>query len=178
MNNYVAIVFDIEVQAVEGLHAIRDLDRRHELTVHAAGVIRRNDRGRIDVVMQPRNDQGLRTAAGFTLGTVIGALADPVGAAIHIGGATSDVAEALKSREREQAVREAGSSLKDGQFAVIAEVTDNEDRPIGAVMGPLGGTVYRRPVSSVRDDTDMNFHYPDALVPDEYRPRFEQETAS
>jgi uncharacterized membrane protein len=174
-NDYVAIVFDSEPQAAGGLHALWDLDRRHELTVHGATVIRRNDRGRIDVVMQQRNDQGLRTAAGVALGTLLGALADPVGAAIHIGGATSDIAEALKSGERGQAVREVGLSLKDGQFAVIAEVTEDRNRPLGSVMSPLGGTVYRRPTSSVRDDMHRNFQYPDALVPYEYQPHFEKQ---
>ncbi len=177
-NDYVAIVFDSEPQAADGLHALWDLDRRHELTVQGATVIRRNERGRIDVVMQQRNDQGLRTAAGVALGALLGALADPVGAAIHIGGATSDIAEALKSGERGQAVCEVGLSLKDGQFAVIAEVTEDRNRPLGAVMGPLGGTVYRRPTRSVRDDMHMNFHYPDALVPYEYQPHFEKETPS
>jgi uncharacterized membrane protein len=175
-NDYVAIVFDSEPQAAHGLHALWDLDRRHELTAHGATVIRRNDRGRIDVVMQQRNDQGLRTAAGVALGTLLGALADPVGATIHIGGATSDIAEALKSGERGQAIREVGLSLKDGQFAVIAEVTGERSRPLGAVMGSLGGTVYRRPTSIVHDDMHMNFHYPDALVPYEYQPHFERET--
>jgi len=56
--------------------------------------------------------------------------------------------------------------------------TAGRNRPLGAVMGALGGTVYRRPTSSVRDDMHMNFQYPDALVPYEYQPHFEKETPS
>ncbi len=64
-------------------------------------------------------------------------------------GATSDLG---RSDTRQQAEDETRFVLGIGQSAVIADVSEDWTTPIDTRMRSLGGTVYRRHKSDVRDD--------------------------
>src|SRR5208283_4631706 len=80
MDDYIAVVFDSEHEAAEGLHALWNLDVVGNITVHGAAVLHRDELGHVQVDTQ-HTDAGLRTAAGVGIGALLGALAGPVGAA-------------------------------------------------------------------------------------------------
>jgi uncharacterized membrane protein len=48
-DNYVAIVFDTDEKAYEGLHALWNLDSEGDITCHGAAVIHRDKYGYVDV---------------------------------------------------------------------------------------------------------------------------------
>ncbi|MBV8637766.1 MAG: hypothetical protein JO322_06740 [Candidatus Eremiobacteraeota bacterium] len=189
MDNYVAIVFDSDDKAYQGLHALWNLDNRGDITVHGAAVIHRDQFGHVDVATKD-TDPGLRTIVGVGLGALLGALAGPVGSAAGIAGASSIAAgtaagigaaaggtvgltaDAVKSDEHEEAAFESGLAMQPGQAAVIAEVSEDWTTPIDTTEKALGGTVYRRTKGDVRDSSFFGDDYADYLYPYDYEPHF------
>jgi uncharacterized membrane protein len=179
MDNYVAVVFDSDAKAADGLHEMWQLDSDGEVTVHGAAVLRRDTYGQIQVATK-NTDPGLRTAVGIGLGAVIGALAGPVGAAASAsavatamgigaatGGAVGLTADAVKSDEHEQAAYESGFVIRPGQSAVVAEISEDWTTPVDTAMARLGGKVYRRQKGDVNDDAMFGYDY---MYPYDYDP--------
>lgn len=189
MDNYIAIVVDSDEKAFKGLHELWDLDATGDITVHGAAVIHRDEFGHVDVATKD-TDPGVRTIVGAGLGALIGALAGPVGAAAGIagaasiaagtaagigaaaGGAAGLTADAVKAGEHEEAVFEGGFVIKSGQAAVIAEASEDWTTPIDTEAQRLGGKVYRRAKSAVRDSSLFGDDYADYLYPYDYNPHF------
>jgi uncharacterized membrane protein len=189
MDNYVAIVFKSDEKAFEGLHALWKLDERGDITVHGAAVIHRDQYGHIDVATKD-TDPGVRTIVGAGLGALIGALAGPVGSALGIagaasiaagtaagigaaaGGVTGLTADTVKSGEHDEAAYESRLVLKPGQAAVIAEVSEDWVTPIDTEATRLGGVVYRRSKSDVRNASLFGDDHFDYLYPYDYNPHF------
>ena len=185
MDNYVAVVFNSEQAAAEGLHELWRLDDQGDVTMHGAAVIHRDGRGHIEVATK-ETDPGLRTAIGVAVGALLGALAGPIGAAagasvaagtaVGIGAATGGLvgltADAVKSDEHDQAAYEAGFRILPGQYAVIAEISEDWTTPVDTEMERLGGTVYRRAKDTVRSDAFNSEYYPNTFVPYDYEPQF------
>jgi uncharacterized membrane protein len=189
MDNYMAIVFDSDEQAFKGLHSLWNLDSTGDVTVHGAAVVHRDEYGHIDVATKD-TDPGVRTIVGAGLGALLGALAGPVGSAIGIagaasiaagtaagigaaaGGAAGLTADAVKAGEHEEAAFESGFVMNPGQAAVIAEVSEDWTTPVDTTEKQLGGKVYRRPKSDVRNSSLFGDDYADYLYPYDYNPRF------
>jgi uncharacterized membrane protein len=189
MDNYVAVVFNSDAKAFEGLHSLWSLDADGDITVHGAAVIRRNQYGQVEVATKD-TDPGVRTIIGVGIGALLGALAGPVGAAAGIAGASSIAAgtaagigaaaggtvgltaDVVKSGEHEEAADESAFVLKAGQSAVIAEVSEDWTTPIDTAMTRLGGVVYRRAKGDVRDSSFFGDDYSDYLYPYDYTPTF------
>lgn len=190
MDNYVAIVFDSDAKAADGLHALWALDNGGDITVHGAAVIHRNQNGYVEVATK-KTDPGVRTAVGIGIGALLGALAGPIGTAAGIAGASTVAAgaaagvgaaaggavgltgDAVKAAEQEEAYYESGFVLNRGQSAVLAEVSEDWTTTVDTAMERLGGKVYRRPKSDVRSDAffgdDGSSHY---LYPYDYDPYY------
>ncbi|MBV8345663.1 MAG: hypothetical protein JO190_11840 [Candidatus Eremiobacteraeota bacterium] len=187
MDNYVAIVFDNDTKAYDGLHALWNLDAEGDITVHGAAVIHRDSYGYTDVATKD-TDPGVRTAIGIGLGALLGALAGPIGATAGaaaaaaagtgaaIGAASGGVvgltADAAKADEHEQAAFEGGFVLPKGKSAVIAEVSEQWTTPIDTLASRLGGSVYRRSKSDIKSDMWFGSDYPEYLYPYDYEPQF------
>ncbi|MBV8149299.1 MAG: hypothetical protein JO092_09430 [Candidatus Eremiobacteraeota bacterium] len=185
MDNYVAIVFDDDAKAYDALHTLWNLDANGEITVRGAAVIHRDSHGHIDVATKD-TDPGVRTAIGVGIGVLLGALAGPIGAAagatiaagtaVGVGAAAGGLAgltaDAIKSDEHEQAAYETSFVLARNKSAVIAEVAEERTGPINAMGKRLGGTVYRRKKSDIRDDSWLEADYADYLYPYDYQPVF------
>ena len=184
MENYIAIVFDGDEKAYEGLHALWRLSDHGEIDVKGAAVVHRARDGYMDVATKD-TDEGLRTAIGIGVGALLGVIAGPIGAATAaaattaagvgaaagsvVGGFTGLVADAAKSDEREQALEESRFVLPRGNSAVIAEVSEDSVMPIDAMARRLGGTVHRRSKKAVWHD-QWDFDYGTYLYPQDYTP--------
>ena len=183
MRNYIAVVFNDTGKAYEGLHALWQLDDAGAVTVNGAAVVHRDDWGAFQVDTK-ETQPALATAVGVGLGTLLGLLAGPAGAAVGAaggaaigaatGGAVGMTTDLIRADNREQAAMETQFVLGSGQSAVIADVSEDSTLAINARMQNLGGTVYRRDWSTVRDDTwfDDSYLYPYDyyLYPYEYIP--------
>lgn len=186
MDNYVAIVFDNDTKAYDGLHALWNLDSQGDITVHGAAVIHRDKYGYVDVATKD-TDPGVRTAIGVGIGALLGALAGPIGAAAGAaaaaagtgaaigaaaGGVAGLTADAAKAGEHEQAAFEGGFVLPRGKSAVIAEVSEQWTTPIDTMAARLGGSVFRRSKGDVRNDAWFDSDYPEYLYPYDYEPQY------
>jgi uncharacterized membrane protein len=185
MNNYIAVVFNSDKAAFDGLHALWNMDSRGDITVHGASVLHRDQFGYVEVATKQTNP-GLRTAIGVGVGALLGALAGPIGAAAGAsiaagtaagigaaaGGVAGLTADAVKSGEHEEAAFESAFTIANGQSAVVAEVSEDWTESIDTEMKRLGGTVYRRAKSTVLDNSFGPDYYPNSLYPYDYDPVF------
>ena len=192
MNNYIAIVFSSEHKAQEGLHALWHLDDEAKITVHGAAIVKRDDAGRINVAHK-YTDFGKDTAIGIGVGALLGLLAGPVGVAIGIAGAAAltagaigtatglgalagaavgVTADAVNEDEREYAAYDALFSLKNGEFAVLAEVSEDWSEYIDDEMDVRGGQVYRVNKSAMTDSAFGPDYYGYHLYPYYYEPPY------
>ena len=181
MRNYIAAVFDDSRKAYEALRQLWDLDGRGDITVHGTGVVHRDEFGFIQVDTKETHPV-LGTAIGVGVGALLGALAGPAGAAVGAaggagigaatGGAVGMIADLDRADTRQEAADETGFVLGVGQSAVIADVSEDWTAPIDTCIHKLGGKVYRRPRSHIRDDAWYSPAYPYGyyLYPYEYVP--------
>ena len=189
MKNYIAVVFSSDDKAHKGLRALWDLDAQEDLTVHGAAVIRRDDMGHIHVADRT-TDLGMRTAIGVGVGALLGLIAGPIGIAAGIagaatigvgtaigvgalaGGAVGATADAVTEDRREIAAAESCFSLKHGQSAVVAEVSEDWAARLDDAMKPLGGTIYRRASNAETDAAFGPRYYNEYMYPYYYEPMY------
>jgi uncharacterized membrane protein len=176
MNNYIAVVFADMTRAYEGLHALWDLDGEGEITVHGTTVVHRDALGQFRIDTKETHP-ALATAIGVGVGALLGLLAGPAGLAMGAaggavigataGGLAGIVADLDRSDTRNEADDEASFVLHTGQSAVIADVSEDQLASIDITMKSLGGRVYRRSKSAIRNQAwfDNNYLYPYEYVP-------------
>lgn len=189
MKNYIAVVFSSDDKAHKGLRALWNLDMEGELTVHGAAVIRRDDTGHIRVADR-NTDLGMRTAMGVGIGALLGLIAGPVGVAAGIagaatlgvgtavgvgalaGGAVGVTADAVAEDRRENAAAESFFTLKHGQAAVVAEVSEDLASVLDDAMSAQGGTIYRRANNAYNNAAFGPQYYGDYMYPYFYEPMY------
>ncbi len=169
MRNYLAVVFSDTARAYEGLHALWLLDGDEQVTVHGTAVVYRDMFGQFQVASKETHP-ALSTAIGVGVGALLGLFAGPIGVAIGaVAGAGIGAATDLgRAETRSQALSEASFVLGAGQWAVIADVDESGTSIVDARMRELGGKVFRRQWSAVRNDElwfNDSFLYPYEYVP-------------
>lgn len=182
-DNYVAVVFEDEQAAFIGLHTLWNLASRGDITVYGAAVIRRDELGHVQVATKA-SDAGHRTAVGVGILALLGALTGPlgavaaatiaVGATARIGttaGGLTALTEGAASGD-EPGAHEIGFTLERGQFAVVAELSEEQAAPTDAAMAQLGGMVFRRPKGTGPNDATAFDDYGASLLPYDYDPHF------
>lgn len=189
MNTYIAVVFSSDDKAHQALRKLWNLDGAGELTVHGAAVVRRDDMGHIRVADRA-SDLGMRTAIGVGVGALLGLIAGPVGVAAGVagaaamsvaaatgvgalaGGAIGATADAVKETRRENAADEAFFTLRHGQSAVVAEISEDWTRVLDDAMRPMGGTIYRRMNNAATNAAFGENYYNGYLYPYYYEPMY------
>lgn len=189
MNTYIAVVFSSDEKAHIALRKLWHLDEEGELTVHGAAVVRRDDTGHIRVADRS-SDLGMRTAIGVGVGALLGLMAGPIGVAAGVagaaamsvgaatgvgalaGGALGATADAVKETRRENAATESFFTLKHGQSAMVAEISEDWTSVLDDAMRLLGGTVYRRMNNAATNAAFGQNYYGDYLYPYYYEPMY------
>jgi uncharacterized membrane protein len=185
MNTYIAVVFSSDDKAHQALRKLWHMDDAGELTVHGAAVVRRDDMGHIRVADR-NSDLGMRTAIGVGVGALLGLLAGPVGVAVGIAGAAAlsvgaatgagaavgATADAVTENRRENAAYESFFTLKHGQSALVAEVSEDWLSVLDDAMKPLGGTIYRRRNNAATNAAFGANYYNGYLYPYYYEPMY------
>jgi len=154
MNRMVVVQFENEEKAYRGEEALRALDAEGNVTVYASAVVARNPDGTAAVKQE---DPGiLGTLVGTPLGGLIGLVAGPTGAAIGAaaGLAVGMIGDLDNARIGSDFVDEVRTSLSPGHAALIAEVEEDWTAPLDTRMEALGGKVFRRSLSEVRDSSN------------------------
>jgi uncharacterized membrane protein len=151
MDRMLVVVFDSENQAYEGKKALYQLDDEGSIVVYAYAVVSRNADGTMTV--KQSDDSGpLGTLIGTLVGSLIGLLGGPVGFAVGataglVAGGAVDVNNARIGEDFVDDVRQA---LQPGKFAVVAEIQEDWTTPVDNRMEAIGGKVYRRGLSEVK----------------------------
>ena len=151
MDRMLVVVFDSENKAYEGKKALSQLENEGSIVVYAYAVIGKNPDG--TTTLKQGDDPGpLGTLVGTSLGSLIGLLGGPVGLAI---GATAglfsgSLADLNNARVGEDFIDDVRQELQSNKFAVVAEIQEDWTTPVDSRMEAIGGKVYRRAVSEVK----------------------------
>jgi len=151
VDKVVAVVFNEEKQAYEGLRAFRDLHADGSITLYADAVVAKDPNGTLSVRASDEVPEG--TLFGLLTGSLIGVLGGPVGIAVGAStgtlmGATFDLARAGISNDF---LQEMSEYLLPGKTAVITEIDEDWQAPIDTRMEALGGHVFRRNRIAIED---------------------------
>ncbi len=150
MDRMLVVVFDNENKAYEGKKALLQLDGEGSISLYGYAVVAKNADGTTTV---KQDDYGpLGTLAGTAVGSLIGLLGGPVGVAI---GATAGLtvgaaADLNNARIGVDFIDDLAKVLLPNRFAVIAEIEEDWTTPVDDRMEAIGGTVFRRALSDVK----------------------------
>ena len=154
MNRMLVVVFDNEGKAYQARNTLRQLDAEGSISVYATVVVARGADGTAAV---KEDDSGpLGTLSGTALGSLIGLIGGPAGAAIgaFTGMTVGLIADLENARIGEDFIDDVRKALSPGKVALVAEVEEDWTTPVDTRMEALGGTVFRRSLSDVRDTAD------------------------
>jgi uncharacterized membrane protein len=151
MEKVVAVVFDDERQAYEGLRAFRELHRDGSITLYSVAFVAKDGSGKIAMRETGEGPEG--TFFGLLTGSLIGVLGGPIGVAVGAStgtliGAAFDLTRAGIAGDF---LEEVGEYLLPGKAAVIAELDEEWQAPIDNRMETLGGHVFRRNRIEIED---------------------------
>jgi uncharacterized membrane protein len=151
MDRMLVVVFDSENKAYEGKKALSQLENEGSIAVYAYAVIGKNPDG--TTTLKQGDDPGpLGTLVGTALGSLIGLIAGPVGFAIGAGAGlvAGGMVDLNNARVGEDFIDDVRQELQPNRFAVVAEIQEDWTTPVDNRMEAIGGKVYRRALSEVK----------------------------
>jgi uncharacterized membrane protein len=152
MDRMLVVVFDNDAKAYDALKKLQDLDDERSLTLYAYAVVRRNADGTLTT--ERSDDVGpVGTLLGTSVGSLIGMLGGPAGAVL--GGTAGMTAGSFfdlhNARIGSDYLEDITKALTPNKTAVVAQIDEDWITPVDSRMEELGGDVYRRGLSDVRD---------------------------
>jgi len=155
MDRMLVVVFDTEKKAYEGKKALHQLEDEGSIAVYAYAVVGRNADG-TTTVKQSDDPGPLGTLVGTSVGALIGLLGGPIGVAIgaSAGLAVGGTVDVDNARIGEDFIDDVRQQLLPSRFAVVADIQEDWTTPVDTRMEAIGGTVYRRALSEVKDTAD------------------------
>jgi len=148
MDKLIVVVFDNEPKALNGLHALRELDNSGEISVYDAQLIVRDPATGIVHNVDNVDLKGFPDLIGGTvIGTLVGLLGGPIGALVGATGGMliGAVADAREVGVTDEFVNDIRGALTPGKAAVCALIDEGEWlMPLDAEMERFGGILFRR----------------------------------
>ena len=155
MDRMLVVVFDNEAKAYEGKRALLQLDDEGSISVYAYAVLAKHADGTASV--RQGDDSGpIGSLVGTSLGSLIGLLGGPASLAIGAaaGLAAGGAADLNNARIGEDFIDDVTKLLLPNRVAVVAEIEEDWTTPVDTRMEAIGGAVFRRALSDVRDTGD------------------------
>ena len=153
MTNLIVISFKNESQAIEGSHKLVDLESFGDITVYEKVIVKKDSNGQASV-LQAETSEGLRTLSGMAIGTLVGALAGPVG--LMAGMVTGTLSGALLESDyfnfSEDFKTKVMDRVQPGTVSIIAEIYEDNPAFVDNAVTPLSATVFRSDVDYVYDE--------------------------
>jgi len=152
MDRMLVVVFDNESKAYEGKKALLQLEGEGSIGVYGYAVLAKDSDGTASV--KQGDDVGpIGSLVGTSLGSLIGVLAGPVGLAVGAGaglaaGGAFDINNAGIGYDF---IDDVTKVLLPNRVAVIAEIDEDWTTPVDTRMEAIGGTVFRRALSEVKE---------------------------
>src|SRR5215472_15941574 len=152
MDRMLVVVFDNESKAYEGKKSLVQLDKEGSIGVYGYAVLAKNPDG--SATVKQGDDVGpIGSLLGTSLGSLIGVLAGPAGVALGasaglLAGGAFDVSNAGIGADF---IDDVSKVLLPNRVALIAEIDEDWTTPVDTGMEAIGGTVFRRALSEVKD---------------------------
>jgi uncharacterized membrane protein len=153
MERLLAVVFNDEGKAYEGLRALNQLDGEGSITAYAAQVIQKERDGKISE-KQTESNFPLQTSKGFLMGSLIGLIGGPVGMGVgaFVGTSAGALGDLNIAGLNTDFINEVSASLTPGKFALVADVNEDWVTPVDTRMEALSGVVFRTARSQFEAD--------------------------
>src|SRR5215467_10090713 len=155
MDRMLVVVFDNENKAYEGKKALQQLDGEGSISVYGYAVLAKNADG--TATIKQGDDVGpIGTLLGTSLGSLIGVLGGPAGVALGAaaGMATGSAFDLTNVQVGSDFIDDVQKVLSPKKVALIAEIEEDWTTPVDTRMEAIGGTVFRRALSEVRQATN------------------------
>jgi uncharacterized membrane protein len=153
MTNLIVVSFTNESQAIEASHKMTELESLGDITVYEKVILKKEANGEV-TVLQAHTTEGVRTLSGMAIGTLIGALAGPVG--VLAGMATGTLVGTLFEADYFDFSDDFGSKtvdqLQPGTVAIIAEIYEDDPAFLDNTIAPLSPVISRSDVDYVHDE--------------------------
>jgi uncharacterized membrane protein len=152
MDRMLVVVFDSESKAYEGQKALLQLDGEGSINVYAYAVLAKKADGTTTV--KQGDDLGpIGTLMGTSFGSLIGLLGGPAGVVVGTaaGMAAGGAVDLNNAGVGYDFIDDVAKVLLPNRVAVVAEVEEEWTTPVDTQMEAIGGTVFRRALSEVKD---------------------------
>ncbi len=156
MEKMIVVVFDNESKALEGLQALWDLDREGDISIYAEQIVGKEPTGAVRLIDNPDMSSLPMIGGGTAVGALIGVLAGPAGALVGAtaGAVIGTFADVEESGVTDEFVNDVTTTLTRGKVALIADISEERVTPLDARMEQIGGVVFRRARTLVKDTQD------------------------
>lgn len=154
MDRMLVVVFNDDGKAYEAKKALLQLDHEGSISIYAYAVMAKKPDGTVKV--EQGDDSGpIGSLIGTSVGSLIGLLGGPAGMVV---GATAGLfsgtaADFQNARVGEDYIDDVSKKLTPNKFAVVAEIEEDWTTPVDLRMEQLGGTVFRRALSDVQQES-------------------------
>lgn len=144
LEKMIVVVFDTYPQAVDGILALKQLDREGAISVHSASVIKKNSDGATEL-LKTEDAFPIHAVGGTAIGSVVGLLGGPVGVALGAswGAVLGGLHDLHRSGVSAEFVDEVSTKLTPGKFALVADISEEWITPLDIKMENLGGQIFR-----------------------------------
>ena len=151
MDRMLVVVFDNEVQAYDGRNALLAIDNEGNISVYAYAVLAKQADG-TTTVKQGDDSGPIGTLLGTSFGSLIGLLGGPVGVAVgaSAGVLAGGAVDLNNARIGDDFIDDVTKVLTPNKVALIAEIEEDWTTPVDTRMEAIGGTVFRRALSDVK----------------------------
>jgi len=152
MDRMLVVVFDSESKAYEGQKVLLQLDGEGSISVYAYAVLAKKADG-TTTVKQGDDIGPIGTLVGTSFGSLIGLLGGPAGVAVGAaaGMAAGGALDLNNVGVGYDFIDDVSKVLLPNRVAVVAEIAEEWTTPVDTRMEAIGGTVFRRALSDVKD---------------------------
>ena len=152
MDRMLVVVFDNEAKAYEGVSALLRCRAEGAVRIYGYATLLKHADGRASVaegtIVGP-----IGGLLGTSLGSLIGLLGGPAGLAAGAasGFALGGLVDLRNSRVGYDFIDDVARSLTTNKAALVAQISEESTTPVDTRMEAIGGTVFRRALSEIRD---------------------------
>ena len=151
MESVVVITVPDAGEGREMLRELHELDTHEGFHLDAAALVERAGDGRVTLVEAEEDPKLGATAAGTTIGLVLGALTGPIG--LLVGGATGaavgSLVDVADDEDSWTVVRSVSRAVPPGRAAVVAVVAESTPDGLDRLATRVDATLWRRPRADV-----------------------------
>jgi uncharacterized membrane protein len=152
MSTFVIAIVPDETKAYQAVHALEGLHTESSITLYDTIVVQRRPDGTLET--KERSPLGPAAAGiGALLGGMLGLFGGPPGVVVgaSAGAALGGGGAFVHGELSDELLEDISKKMKPGDFAVLAEVSEQWTAPIDTRMGELGAIVLREQRSAVAD---------------------------